>query len=1004
MRIDLLIAAILREVWAISYEEFVANQALLVKLLSENYSSEGITLGDFPLSIVARSGEVIGSTFDKAPDGSVAIISLKGVMMKEDTLCSYGTESIGERLMEAADHKKISAAIIDTHSGGGSVNSVPPLVEAIEYAKKKMPVIGLGDTVASAAYYALSATDKIIAANNFSSQFGSIGVMIQFADATEQLKNQGIKMHTIYAPESTHKNKPFELALEGKYDLIKKEMLSPLAIKFQDAVKNNRPNLDKEIEGILNGKMFYADDALKHGLIDGVGNMEFAIKEALNMSKTKQFNINTNSKIESKMNKELIAVLLGILGVESLEMQDGKISLSEAQVNKIKSNYKETFGKELKLENLEFEEGHASFTEAEIVQIEGALGAEPPKKEEEDDNNDDGSSASDKALKQLEARVDQMELDAETKDQTIKMLKENLGKVASQPHTISLSKKKVEPVAAGGKTMEEKFIMGEEFPWNQVDASRPWNMRAAGLEVTGSSLDIDTIIDDLGDYSRQRRDEIRSFLRPDDRLESIFPTIGNVNDEMVSLNIFAGEFTQAYQGTWTPKGDFTIEDEIIKMFPIKIDHVFSELKAIETTWISDRNREGSNAYKLSFVGFLVKEMLMKAGQEDNIAAIKGVYQAPVSGEAGRYLNKMNGILQIFKNKIENLQIKPFELGEWTKDNILDYERDFVESIPEYWRDLPGMAIYVSLAYIDAKYNKKKEVEGRNINYDPAKSTVDNYENIRLIAVPNMGVSKRVFASPIGNIRQFEFIPGENKFVIIEQSKRETNVIIDYKKAIYPLAVGKKHTTVDTQDYETQLVWMNDVDEPVDYYVKMDEDETTPSVSLHTSIETIANTGATEITNIDDAEVGDEIRIKGGADTNSSTITDGGNFDLTADWTAEKGNILILRKRSDGKFVEIDRIDETEDALEFTADDATPDVAAGLEFITSATNSGALEITNLDNAVVGSEYTIFGVGGANATTINDGGNFVLQAAWTDLVGTYIKLYMRDDDVLVEVERG
>jgi protease IV len=97
--------------------------------------------------------------------------------------------------------------------------------------------------------------------------------MISFADMKPYYEKQGVVFHTIYAPESTHKNKAFELALEGKYDLIKAELLSPLARKFQEAVTQQRPNLDTKVEGIIAGKMFFAQDALKHGMVDGIGTI-----------------------------------------------------------------------------------------------------------------------------------------------------------------------------------------------------------------------------------------------------------------------------------------------------------------------------------------------------------------------------------------------------------------------------------------------------------------------------------------------------------------------------------------------------------------------------------------------------------------------------------------------------------------------------------------------------------------------------------------------------------
>ena len=148
------------------------------------------------------------------------------------------------------------------------------------------PVISSADLSASAAYWIASASDHIMANNNISAEFGSIGVMMSFADVQPYYEKQGVKFHTIYAPESNYKNRPFEKALKGDYDEIKQEELSPLAIKFQNAVKANRGDkLKEETAGILNGKMFYAEQAKEVGLIDSIGSLDEAVQMAADMSR-----------------------------------------------------------------------------------------------------------------------------------------------------------------------------------------------------------------------------------------------------------------------------------------------------------------------------------------------------------------------------------------------------------------------------------------------------------------------------------------------------------------------------------------------------------------------------------------------------------------------------------------------------------------------------------------------------------------------------------------------
>jgi len=83
---------------------------------------------------------------------------------------------------------------------------------------------------------------------------------------------------------SDFKNRPFEKAKKATtenteaYDEIKTEELDPLARKFQDEVKSNRgEKLNQSVEGILAGRMFYAQDAKEHGLIDEIGTLSRAV-------------------------------------------------------------------------------------------------------------------------------------------------------------------------------------------------------------------------------------------------------------------------------------------------------------------------------------------------------------------------------------------------------------------------------------------------------------------------------------------------------------------------------------------------------------------------------------------------------------------------------------------------------------------------------------------------------------------------------------------------------
>lgn len=282
MAFSTLYYTILNKPFFIDVRRIDAHAVLIDKFLEHDITGMDATKKSDkePIMRMTTTMKVEGNRFDKAQKDSVAVIALRGDMMKEGTMCSYGTEEIAAVMREAADAKNIIGIRLDIDSGGGAVDAIAPMLDAISYSRSKgKPVGALCDLCASAAYYVASHCNFIMADNSISAEFGSIGVMMQFPDYAKYYEERGIKIHTIYSNLSNYKNAPFEAARKGEYASIKEEQLDPLARKFQEAVKSHRQNLKTDVEGILNGRMFYAADALNNGLIDQIGTAQEATEQ-----------------------------------------------------------------------------------------------------------------------------------------------------------------------------------------------------------------------------------------------------------------------------------------------------------------------------------------------------------------------------------------------------------------------------------------------------------------------------------------------------------------------------------------------------------------------------------------------------------------------------------------------------------------------------------------------------------------------------------------------------
>jgi len=257
-------------------------QSTVQKFFKESISQDtAAEINGRLLTVLDKTGGALGTNedgqYENIPKGSVAVVNMIGAVVKYGDWCTYGADEIAGALRAADSNPNIKYTILVIDGPGGAVSAIGPL---LEFRKSKTkPVIGLADQCCSLHFWALVAVcDHKFADNDISALFGSVGVVCSFVDNREYLEKLGYKFHDIYPDESKHKNEAFRLAMEGNYDMIKEEHLSPLAKKFQAAVKAGCPNLKGGVTGVLTGKTFTADQAMEYGMIDGIGGMQMAMQ------------------------------------------------------------------------------------------------------------------------------------------------------------------------------------------------------------------------------------------------------------------------------------------------------------------------------------------------------------------------------------------------------------------------------------------------------------------------------------------------------------------------------------------------------------------------------------------------------------------------------------------------------------------------------------------------------------------------------------------------------
>lgn len=727
-----------------------------------------------------------------------------------------------------------------------------------------------------------------------------------------------------------------------------------------------------------------------------------------------------------------IPAILGILGLHSFNKVDGKETLSDDECAKLREfGFTDRFLTDFNayLQNPGGETAPAAnLDNRQMAAVSAVLGQVTDQLQT--------TTAELDALKQTAATDKAAHAAAiQAKEAEITALKEKVNTLANLPEP--------DPGKGAGSagTSAPAFNLADTerlggMAGDHFSLDRPYNQRARAALLASqgmvtaavaapNAVDYQSLRDDLGAFYRTRwQDRLQSFLVELPTITSIFHTESGHQDLDTLVNVWLGEFSQPDNSSESDfdkvtKGSYEFGTETLRMYDVMFAHKFKSLKAIEKSWIGYLNREGSSPLKLSFIEYLLAETAKALHNEREQRWVNGVRRDPKVDEPGRAMEAADGLYEYLRKRVEGhtdftpnggttgktvYQIKPFELPRITPGNIGEVFYLGTGMIPSVFRDTGKIVLYIP-SFMLPWYHKYNETHyGQNVDYKAGINYVKEFPSVRIVTIPNADNHHRIFWTIEGNIKTYCHIAGEMLRFTLEQQDWSLKVWSNWKEGIAAEAVGYKYTRRADMDGSRQMIWCNDYDRPDTYFIEGDKDAN-PDAGLHNSIVTVANSKAFEITDIDNAEVGETITLKCGADGDYGvTIKKAGKFELiTADWTPRKGDVLRVIKRADGKFIEVGRATAASDSYQFPADATAPSVQGATVFITNE-NTKATAITELTDAVPGTVYTIHGAGDANASTIANAGKFVLSEAMTLKAGSFIKLVKADDGKFYEVARG
>ncbi len=229
---------------------------------------------------------------------SIVLIALLSLVL---TLLRNGRVSIGEKvavirvegaildsryvikeLKKYSRDSSVKAVVIRVDSPGGGVAASQEIFdEIIKIKEKKKVVVSMGSVAASGGYYISSPADSIVA--NAGTLTGSIGVIMELPNFEGLMEKIGVKSQIIKSGKHKDITSAFR-SMTGEEKQILQALLDDVHDQFIQAVAESRDMDYKEIKKLADGRIFTGRKAKELGLVDELGNLEYAIKLAGKLS------------------------------------------------------------------------------------------------------------------------------------------------------------------------------------------------------------------------------------------------------------------------------------------------------------------------------------------------------------------------------------------------------------------------------------------------------------------------------------------------------------------------------------------------------------------------------------------------------------------------------------------------------------------------------------------------------------------------------------------------
>jgi protease-4 len=239
------------------------------------------------LDLTPRIEPLEEKTVEGQGDAKIVLIDLSGVISDEAVTPALGLGAtparvpllvrLREELTKAEGDARVRALVVRINSPGGTVTASDVIYRELRLYRERtgVPVVAvLMDLAASGGYYVALAADTIVA--HPTTVTGSIGTIMVSVNAEGLLQKIGVAPVTIKSGERKDMGSPFR-GLTPEERAIFQSVIDALHQQFVAKLVERRGLDAATAAGLADGRIYTAEQALAHRLVDRIGYMPDAL-------------------------------------------------------------------------------------------------------------------------------------------------------------------------------------------------------------------------------------------------------------------------------------------------------------------------------------------------------------------------------------------------------------------------------------------------------------------------------------------------------------------------------------------------------------------------------------------------------------------------------------------------------------------------------------------------------------------------------------------------------